>query len=254
MFASPILLLALAVGGPGVSPGEAVIKAAYAKYAGKWPTSFTYVQKTGLSDGRKETWYHAVKLPGLMRVDVAPELTGRAMIYRSDSLYSYGARQLKTRSWWPNSILVLTGDLHVAPPAETIKRLRSFGFNLDITHEETVKGVRYIVVGARKGDLKSKQFWLEKERMILMRLIEPNGADPLRPLEAQFTKYTKVGEGWMEGFVLITLGGEPTQYEERFEIKNNARIDPSIFIPGPYVAAGWMGPLVDRFGGPTRVR
>ncbi|MBK6496555.1 MAG: hypothetical protein IPG05_15885 [Gemmatimonadetes bacterium] len=254
MFASPILLLALAVGGPGVSPGEAVVKAAYAKYAGKWPTSFTYLQKTVLPDGRKETWYHAVKLPGLLRIDVAPDITGRAILYRNDSLYSYGAKQMKTRSWWPNSFLVLTGDLHVAPPAETIKRLRAFGFNLDITHEESVKGVKYIVVGAKQGDLRSKQFWLEKERMIVMRLIEPNGADPSRPMEAQFTKYTRLGGGWIEGFVLITLGGQPTQVEERYEIKNNAKIDPAIFLPGPYRLPAWVGSLADVYGTPTRIR
>lgn len=253
MFVSPILLLSLVVGGPGVPAGEAVVKAAHARYAGKWPTSYTYVQKTQLADGRVETWYHAVKLPGLVRIDVAPDITGRAIIYRSDSLYAYGARQLKTRSYWPNSFLVLTGDMYVAPPAETIKRLRAFGFNLDISHEETLKGVRYIVVGATKGDLRSKQFWLEKERMIVVRLIEPNGADRSRPLDAAFTKHTKVGGGWMEGVVLITLGGQPAQYEERFDVKTTA-VDPAIFIPGPYRLPTWVGPFMDLFGKPIRVR
>ena len=67
-------------------------------------------------------------------------------------------------------------------------------------------------------------------------------------------KYTRLGGGWVEGFVLITLGGQPTQVEERYEIKNNAKIDPAIFLPGPYRLPAWVGSLADVYGTPTRIR
>ncbi len=254
MIVTPILLLATALLGGPVPDGDAVVRAAHAKYAGKWPTSYTYLQKTLLPDGRLETWYTAVQLPGLQRVDVAPALTGRAMIYRRDSLYTYGARKTKTRSWWPNSFLTLLGDIHVAPPAETSRRLRQFGYNMAKTHEEVWQGKRVIVVGALAGDLKSKQFWLEKDRLILVRLIEPNAADPRRPLDAHIEGYEKAGGGWMERTIRIHLGGQIAQLEEVNDLQLNVRHDMSMFDPGPYQLPEWVGPLQDIWGSPTRVR
>ncbi len=254
MLASPILLLAAALLGARAPDGEAVVRAAHARYAGKWPTAYTYVQKTTLPDGRLESWYHAVQLPGLLRIDVAPDITGRALIYRRDSLYSYGARKMKARSPWPDSFRLLVGDLHVAPPGETIARLRRFGFNLAWTHETTWQGKRVIVVGAKAGDLVSKQFWLEKDRLILVRLIEPNGADPKRPMDAQVGGYQRAGGGWIERNVQIRLGGQLVQTEEYFDVKSGVRLDQTIFEPGPYRLPAWVGSFPDIWGKPMRVR
>lgn len=254
MLLSPILLLAGTLAGFQASDGEAVVRAAHAKYAGKWPTSYTYVQKTTLPDGRLESWYHAVQLPGLLRVDVAPDITGRAMIYRRDSLYTYGAKKTKTRGAWANSFLLLLGDLHVAPPAETIKRLRKFGYNLASTHETTWQGKKVIVVGARAGDLSSKQFWLEKDRMILVRLIEPNAADPRRPMDAHIGKYAAAGKGWIEREIKVHLGGQLVQTQEYFDVRSDVPIEPVIFDPGPYKLPAWVGAFPDVWGKPVRIR
>jgi hypothetical protein len=253
MLAAPILFLAVAALGAQGPDGEGVVRAAHAKYAGKWPTTYTYVQKTILPDGRPETWYHAFQLPNQLRIDVAPSITGRAMLYRSDSLYSYGAKQMKTRVYWPNSFLLLLGDIHVAPPEQTIKRLKAFGFDLNVTHESTWQGKRVIVVGAKKGDLRSKQFWLEKDRMILVRLIEPNALDRSKPMIADIGKYTKLGGGWIEGEVKITLGGTPTQFQEVFDPRVEKGLDTGIFAPGPYRLPDWVGPMPDIWGKPRRV-
>ena len=44
-------------------------------------------------------------------------------------------------------------------------------------HEEKWEGQDVYVVGAAKGDLKSKQFWIEKNRLLFVRLIEPDEHD-----------------------------------------------------------------------------
>ena len=48
------------------------------------------------------------------------------------------------------------------------------------------------------------------KRQIVMRLIEPNGADPSRPMEAQFTKYTRLGGGWVEAVSYTHLRAHET--------------------------------------------
>jgi hypothetical protein len=242
-------LCAIAVPLGAQASGEAVIRAMHERYASSWYRTATYVQKTTLTQGKLETWYTAIQLPSRLRVDVGPSLTGRAMIFRSDSLYQFGAKKLRGASYYPNAILILTQDVHVEPPARTIERLRKLRFNLARTHETTWQGKPVIVVGALAGDSLSSQFWVEKDRMLLVRLIEVNAGDPSRPLDARFENYARAGGGWMEQRVTLLLGGQVVQQEEHTKIKTGMKQEEGLYDPATYRLPKWVGGADDVFGG-----
>ncbi len=226
--------------------GEAVIRAAYARYAGKWFRTATYVQRVTQS-GQVETWYNALQLPGLLRIDVAPALSGRALIYHGDSIYQIARGRIRQTSVEPSYLFILLEDLHTEAPERTIARLRPI-FNLSRTHETVWQGRPVIVVGALAGDTVSNQFWLDKERLIVVRLIQPNGMNPRAPLDARVQGYQPLGGGWMEQQVEIRLGGQVTQTRDYHNARTGMRFEPGMFKPMPYRLPAWVGDLPDLYG------
>jgi hypothetical protein len=232
------------------SPGADVVRAAYRSSGGKWFHTAQWVQRTTtpLGANKLETWYVTVQPPGLTRIDVAPGVTGRLLLYRNDSSYTYGKGQLRSASPETLPLYVLLHDLHSAPPARTIKMLTDYGFDLKLTHEQQWQGARVIVVGAAAGDMASNQFWLEKKRMILVRLIERNGSDPRRPLDAQISGYEKAGAGWLERTVRLELGGQLSSVEEYTDVVVDGAVEPHLFDPSPYRLPAWVKGAPDIFG------
>lgn len=229
-------------------PGELVVRSAYKMYAGKWFKTALLVQRR-TSEGRTETWYEALQPPGLDRIDVAPAITGRALLYRNDSLYEFGKRQLRSAGPGVQPLFALMHDLHSDPPARTIAMLKRFGFDMRKTHERMWDGERVIVVGALAGDTVSNQFWLEKKRMLLVRLLERNGADPRRPLDARITGYQPAGGGWLERNVRILVGGQVSAVADYTNVRIDVALEPGLFQPVPYHLPQWVGPGEDLFGG-----
>jgi len=242
------LLTAMTAAPPPMTTGDEVVRAAYAKYSSTWYRTATFIQNTTLTDGKHETWYTAMQLPGQLRIDVGPSLTGRALIFRNDSMYQYGAKKLRGRGPYPHAILILSQDLHVEAPDRTIGRLRRLGFDFSRTHEESWQGKPVFVVGALKGALRSSQFWVEKERMLVVRIIQANGADPTRPLDARFDGYVRAGQGWIESQLTLILGGQVIQKEEYTQVKTGVALEPGLFDPGSYHLPAWVGQADDIFG------
>jgi hypothetical protein len=218
--------------------GKAIIRAAYARYAGKWFRSATYVQRV-TQPGNVDTWFTTVQLPGRLRIDLAPAVAGRAMIYRDDSLYQIQLARVSHASVQPDYIFLLANDLHTEPPDRTITRLQPL-FRLDRTHETVWQGRPVIVVGALAGDTVSNQFWLDKERLIVVRLIQRNGTNPRAPLDARILGYQQVAGGWMEHEVRIYLGGQLVQTRSYHDVKTGVAIEPWAFTPVPYKVPKWV--------------
>ncbi len=232
------------------TPGELVVRRAYKMYGGQWFKNAQFVQRRTLPlERRVETWYVSLQPPGLARVDVAPGATGRAVVYRNDSSYSFGKGQLRARVVDVQPLAVLLHDLHSSPPESTIAMLKKFNFDLTKTHERMWQGQRVIVVGARYDEAGPNQFWLEKKRMVLVRLIEQNGADPARPLDAQIGEYEKAGKGWLEHSVRIFLGGQLTTIDDYSSVAVDGTLEPGLFEPLPYHLPRWVRGANDIFGG-----
>jgi len=78
----------------GVPSGEEVIRAMHERYAESWYETLTFLQNTTNYDASGgvasvEKWYESIRLPGELRIDVAPVPDGRILLFRNDSLYTF---------------------------------------------------------------------------------------------------------------------------------------------------------------------
>jgi hypothetical protein len=128
-------------------------------------------------------------------------------------------------------LLVLGFDVYRQPPNTTIDQVKGQGFDLSQIHEEKWEGQDVYVVGAAKGDLKSKQFWIEKKRLLFVRLLEPDTHDATKIHDSRFRDYRKLSPGWISARVEFYVDGKNIFNEDYFDIKANVKFDPALFDP-----------------------
>jgi hypothetical protein len=225
---------------PAPKNGEELVAMMREKYLGKWYKTLTFVQKTTFGDGRVETWYEALELPGKLRIDVAPLDSGKTLLFRQDSLYVFAQKKLKASQPLVHPLMVLGFDVYQAPVAQTVRKLKDLKFNLSKLHQTRWQGRPTYVVGAEAGDTTSPQFWIDAERLYFVRSLEPSKKDPSVINDTRFEKYIPLAGGWLEMEVLFLSNGKQQVKEEYLDPKANVKLDPAIFDPSMWRAPGWV--------------
>ncbi|MEA2722941.1 MAG: hypothetical protein QOH59_712 [Gemmatimonadales bacterium] len=226
---------------PAPKTGEELLTLMRNRYAGKWYRTLTFTQKTTLPDGKIETWYEALELPGRLRIDIAPLDSGKTLLFRNDSLYVFDQKSLKASQPLVHPLMVLGFDVYGAPVKETAEKLRGLKFDLSKLHQTTWRGRPTYVVGAMPGDTTTPQFWIDAERLYFVRSLEPSKKDPAVINETIFDKYVPLAGGWVETEVLFLANGKQQVKEEYSDPKANVKLDPAIFDPSAWKAPGWVG-------------
>jgi hypothetical protein len=240
-----LLLFTLTTGTTTPSPdpipdGKALIQAMHQRYEGKWYRTMTFVQKTtNERDHTAETWYEAARIPGSLRIDISPLDSGKTILFRNDSLYQFQAGQLKASVPFVHPLMVLGFDVYAEPPEKTVARLTGIGFDLSRIREDTWQGRPVYVVGAAAGDSTTRQFWVDRERLLFVRMMEParNGSGTV---ETQFNRYQPLGGGWISVEVRFSVNGQPRTTEEYSEVKGDVPLPDELFDPARYGRPGWV--------------
>lgn len=237
------LAAALAAGSFVPTPptnGEELIRAMHDRYAGKWYKTLTFRQETTMEDGHVETWYEAARIPGSLRIDIMPMDSGNAMVFRNDSLLVYrGGARAQARAF-VHPLMVLGFDVYAAPPESTIARLRGLRFDLSKLHEDTWQGKPVYVVGADAGDTVSSQFWVDRENLLFVRMLQTNPNTGARA-ETQFNKYQRLGGGWIAPEVVFIRNGKVATTEEYSEIRSDVMLPDSLWDRDGYARPAWVG-------------
>jgi hypothetical protein len=76
-------------------------------------------------------------------------------------------------------------------------------------------------VGAKTGDLHTRQFWVDKERLVFVRMLGPGGQDTTRTSDTRFNKYAPFAGGWVSAEVEFLLDGQRLFLEEYRDIRAN---------------------------------
>ncbi len=249
MVLSLIALLSLTIAGPpsvGEPPanGTEVLQRMHDAYAGRWYKTLTFVQKTSYPDARVETWYEAAAIPGRLRIDVAPLDSMKTILFRADSIYQYDLGKLKLSREMVHPLMVLGFDVYAQPVPESVAKLTSLGFDLGPVREDTWQGRKSWVVGAIKSDSLSREFWIDQERLVFVRMIQsaPRKGTPGKQniAEIQFNRYEKLGGGWIAVEVAFYNNGERVQMEEYADVKADPVLDPGLFDAGEWKKPGWI--------------
>ena len=230
------LLLAsglLAACSPAVAPMDArgLLVAMHDRYNGVRPATMTFVQTTILhrpgAEADTSTWYEAA-VPGRLRIDFAPVSEGNSAVYDGGMLFVRRAGQLVGSRAEVNPLLLLLMDVYQKDPAEIAVTLDSLGVDLSIIREAEWEGRPVWVVGAAEGDETSMQFWVEKERLVTLRVIQPVGGGA-SIFDARVVAHREMSGYPQEVALLMYLDGALYQEEYYDSIRAGVKIDPALF-------------------------
>lgn len=248
---SAVIAVVLSIASPGltesfaqekaVSDGTSVIRAAFERYSSTWYRTLTFVQQTiqyspeGVSD--TAIWYEAYEAPGRLRIDVSP-LAGRTMfLFANDSQFVFRHDTLNSAKRMIHPLLVLGFDMYFLPPHETLEKLKELGFDVNVVHSDRWLERPVIVVGALEGDTTSAQFWIDAERLVLVRVVMNVGR---RHQEVHFNRYQKLAGGWIAPEVIFIVDGRIVLKELYNTISIGMMFDPAFFDPASWrMAMHW---------------
>ena len=229
-----------------ITDGESLIRAMHQRYASTWYHTATFTQRTTITRGQQspivQTWYEALSLPGKLRIDVGNPDGGNGTLFRNDSTYFMSAGRIARADTGFNELLVLGFDVYTQPPEQTISILRHLGYQLSRLHSNDLNGRSVYVVGATsKYDSTSKQFWIERDRLLFVRGEEKTSSGQQN--DVRFMDYVPAGTGWMARQVWQYIGGSPRLHEEYSGIKTDVVLDPNLFEPKLWsTATHWLKP------------
>ena len=226
---------------PQYRTGEEVLGAMHDRYAGKWFSTMTFTQKTSrlLPTGKwnVQTWYEAMRLPGKLRIDFDPVSAGNGVLYVRDSQFVVQNGRPLRGDPGINELMLLGFDVYASTVPRVATRLRREGFDLTRVHETTFLGRPVIVVGARRGDFNRKQFWVDAERMLFVRLLEPTPRDSTKMQDIRFVNYERRGTAWIAPRVEIWSEGKLVFFEDYDDVKINVPLDEALFEPARWKTA-----------------
>lgn len=229
-----LLIIAVPVYAAKIKNGEELVAAMHKKYAGKWYKTLTFVQKNTQykPDGttQNSVWYEAMSAPGKLRVDFDPLESGNGMMFADGMQHSFKDGKLARSQPMVHPLLVLGFDIYLQPVEKTVSQLKELKIDLSVLREEVWQNKPVYVVGAKQGDLRSAQFWIDKKNLYFVRMLQPAGKDRDHTSETQFNKYQKVkGGGWIAPEVVFMLDGKRNFLEEYTEIQTDVPLDANLF-------------------------
>jgi hypothetical protein len=217
-----------------VHDGESLIRAMHARYLDRWFKTITYTQTTTLlgqsGQNNDQLWYVAMSLPGKQRIDyINPDL-GNGMLVRSDSTYFFSSGHPVRENLGWNDLLLLTQDVYLQPPEVTISILRNLGYQMSRLRTSSFDGRSAYIVGANSAsDSASKQFWVERDRMLLVRVREKRGDNMFSDI--RIGDFMEAGNGWIAKQTYQLQNSFPRIHQQLANVKVDVPLDPDLFEP-----------------------
>jgi hypothetical protein len=218
--------------------GIDIVRAMHDRYASTWYKTLTFSQTTTITLPNGGTlvqqWLEAGKFPGRLRIDT--DTAGRGgVIYAGDSVYRFVNGKLAGATADMNDLLILGFDVYTQPVERTVDILRKRGIDLSRISRTVWEGRPMYVVGATLGDTASKQFWVDTDRLLFVRLLEtvktPAGA---RRFDYRFEHYVPHAGGWVAEEVVGLRDGKPSLHEVYSDVQVGVPLDDATFDPSQW--------------------
>ena len=228
MHSGLVLLVALLQGAapqrPITTPRD-LVEAMRARYDGKWYRTLTFVQNNTQyhpdSTVDHSVWREWLLAPGRLRIEFQPPDSGNGMLFAADSQFVFTKDSIALSRPFVHPLLVLGFDVYAQPVERTLAALTQRRFDLSVLSETTWEGRPVWVVGAKAGDLHTRQFWVDKERLVFVRMLGPAGQDTARTADTRFNKYAPLAGGWVSPEVEFLVDGQRQFLEEYHDIQAN---------------------------------
>jgi hypothetical protein len=213
------------------------------RYKTSWYDTLTFTQKstTYNPDGttKVETWYEAALLPGKLRIDIGKPSDGNGYIMNDGNVTILKDGKVTASRPLVNMLLVLGFDVYRQDPQTTADVIKGQGYDLAKLRDDTWEGHPVYVVGADKGDLQSRQFWVDKDTLLFVREMEPARDDPKKVHDIRFTNYRKLAGGWVAARVEVHADDKLTFSEDYSDIEANVKLEPAVYDPSKFNETHW---------------
>lgn len=242
----PIILTLSLAHAQEVRTGEDVLRGMHDHYAKTWYETLTFTQKstTYKADGTSssETWHEALKVPGKLRIDIGNPSDGNGYLMVDGTLTIVKDNKVAGTRPLVNMALVLGFDVYRQTPETTASVIKGEGYDLTKVHDDTWEGQPVYVVGAAKGDLKAKQFWVDKKNWLFVRMLEPTQSDAPKFQDIRFEDYRQMAGGWVAARVDLYVEDKKVFGEEYSDIQCNAKLAPGTFDATQFSSTHWEKP------------
>ena len=225
--------------------GDAVLRTMHERHAETWYRTLTFVlhstvPSTPGGTERRVTRWGAMSIPGRLRIE--NDSAGRSgQLVARDSQFLILNGTLRRGVPGHNVRQVLGFDVYGQPPARTAEILRGLGFPGGPVREDTWETRPVWVVGGAPGDLHSHQYWIDRERLVVVRLLQPSPGDTSQTYEVRFGGHRPLGGGWIAPSVEELVEGRRTLHEEYADVRENPPLDDALFEP-----RAWSRALIPR--------
>lgn len=214
------------------------------RWAGKYFTTMVFRQKNTLvrQDGGTEPseWVEYQQVPGRLRIETLPADSKSGILFRDNRQFTFANGKQTGDVARLHPLLLLSADVYAIPVDTTVAGLAALHIDTTQLHRSTWDGRPTYVVGAAAGDTTSSQFWVDAERMLLLRLLEkrtsPQGRTTVT--DYQFT-YQDVNGVAVPKVITFLRDGRKYWVEEYTEVRLGVPLDAALFDP-----AQWA----DKFG------
>ena len=232
--------LALPVRAQQPSDGRAVLQQMHAAYDGKWYRTLTFVQRTVFHrpDGSAstQTWYESVSGPSLLRIDLDSATSGDGTLYTRDSTFVVRNGAVVRRNANGNPFMPLIMGVYLQPVERTVEELEQHEMDLTKVHRATWHGRPAWVVGAESpSDTTSPQFWIDTERLVLVRMVLRAGSGTA--FDVDVGGYERAGNAWLGTRIMMKSNGRVIQEEHYQDWKVGVPLDPALFDPARWLTA-----------------
>jgi hypothetical protein len=244
-----VLLLVLLTGASApqrpIMTARDLLAAMHARYDGKWYRTLTFLQHNTqhAPDGKIEhsTWREWLQAPGRLRIEFQPPDSGNGVLFANDSIFPFRHDSLLGSRSFVHPLLVLGFDVYMQPVERTVAQLQQAPrvFDLSVLSEGTWDGRPVWIVGATAGDPHTRQFWVDKERLVFARMLEPSPRDTAKTADTRFNKYAPApqGGGWVSAEVEFLVAGQQQFLEQYDEIQTNVTLSATLWDPRMWKAA-----------------
>lgn len=213
-------------------------------YDGRWFRTLTFVQRTSFTnpDGttRDQTWYEALRVPSTLRIDVAPLDSGNGVLFTADSTYRIRRGQLARADARPNPFLPFVAAPYTQAPAVTLAQIAREGYDTTRIRSAEWRGRPAYVVGGAEGDSLAPQFWVDRDRLVVVRLLPP--AQNGQRLDIHLDGWKQYGASWISTEIDIRAEGRSVQREVYEDVAVDVELDPALFDPARWTSARHWAP------------
>ncbi len=220
-----------------ISSTAALVEAMHRRYADTWYPTLVFTQQTYFlqpdSTVREETWREWLHAPGRLRIERGDPAAGNGTLFARDSTFAIRGGQVAMRRAGRNDLLTLGFDVYRQPPATTLAQLRADGFALEPFRRDTWEGRPAYVFGTPA----TKEVWIDAERLVFVRLVEPAGQNAAQMQDVRFTDYRPIGQAWIAPTVEVWVEGRKVFWERYTDIRTSLPLDPSLFDPDAWSRA-----------------